>query len=378
MKVLHFIETLGCGGAEQLLVTLLPELQRLGVGAEVAVLRPPLDLKKDLEDAGIRVTVLPPHHKWNLPAHASNISRVAANVSADIIHAHLYFPTVCTALAKTTGKTEAGTCTTIHNLGYGGANRRTIKLAARRWIERQLVPRGIDSVFAVSGAVAKLYQTALDVGQVDIHHNPINLAHVRQFASPDIEPRQKRLITIPGRLVHEKGHVDFLEALQNLPAGDLEQLDVQFAGDGPMRPELEAEIERRDLLGIVRILGALPHEVMLGEMAKSDLVVVPSRFEGFGLVALEALALGSPIIATTSGGLPEVIEQAGLLVEPGRPDQLSEAIARLINDDALRAELSTRASARADQGFDVESAALRLIASYEKMLPAKDRSAQGG
>ena len=126
MKVLHIIETLARGGAERLLVMLLPELARQGHEVAVAVRSAPYDLQPELEAAGVPVIRLPKRHRWNLIAGARDIAR--ALPEADILHAHLYFPAVNTALARLFDLTRARTFVTFHNLAYAGANRDGVTL----------------------------------------------------------------------------------------------------------------------------------------------------------------------------------------------------------------------------------------------------------
>lgn len=136
MRILHVIDTLGRGGAERLLVILLPELVRRGHDVAVAVRGAPYDLQPELEVAGVPVIRLPKRHRWNLIAGARDIAR--AMPGADILHAHLYFPAVTTALARLLGLTRARTCVTLHNLAYAGANRDGVTLRFRKALARRL------------------------------------------------------------------------------------------------------------------------------------------------------------------------------------------------------------------------------------------------
>ena len=162
--VLHVIETLSRGGAERLLVVVLPELARQGMRAEVVVLRGPLDLQAELKAEGISVHVLPKRGKWALLGAARDLARLAKKRKADILHAHLYFPTLITALTKVLHLFNGVTHASFHNLAYGGANKRTWKLSLRQKIAKFLVLRGIDQPQGVSQASAALR----------FNHTPIN------------------------------------------------------------------------------------------------------------------------------------------------------------------------------------------------------------
>lgn len=120
MKALHVIESLGLGGAEQLLVTLLPELARQGCGVCVAVRGGAMDLEPALILAGVPLRLLPVRHRWRLVACARDIARIARAERATVIHAHLYFPAIAVALLRLLRLHPARTCVTFHNLAYGG------------------------------------------------------------------------------------------------------------------------------------------------------------------------------------------------------------------------------------------------------------------
>jgi glycosyltransferase involved in cell wall biosynthesis len=171
-------------------------------------------------------------------------------------------------------------------------------------------------------------------------------------------------LVFAGRLVPEKGLgllIDSLPALlERAPAATL-----TVAGDGPLRRDLETRVRGLGLESCVTFVGEQqPHEVTAlidGAMA----VVVPSRVEGFGLVALEAALRGRPVVATRAGGLPEVVRDGatGLLVAPGDAGALASAVARLIGDPALAARLGAAARVHARATFDWD----RHVGLYEEL-----------
>lgn len=358
--VLHVIETLGPGGAERVLVTLLPELMRQGVTAEVAVQRGAMQLKPDLEAAGIVVHVLPKRHKWNLIACAWDLSRLAKDRGAAVIHAHLYFPTIMTAVARLTRLYRGATFASFHNLAYGGANAETWKLKAYKWIARRLVHRGIDQPQGVSAACAAHYAHHYGLSDVQVLHNAIDMTEVDRVSAAVGDA-----IVLPGRLVREKGHQDLIDALKAL---DGPCPPVIFAGDGPLRSQLEANIQAANLP--VTMTGLLTHADILDVIASARLVIIPSRYEGFGLTALEAMALGRPVIATTVGGLVEVLGDVGRLVPPADPDALKTAIEGTLKDADWCQHQEQIGKARAS-AFAVPAIVAKQIALYQRCITAK-------
>ncbi|WP_182482331.1 glycosyltransferase family 4 protein [Henriciella barbarensis] len=371
--IIHVIETLGRGGAETLLTIVLPELKRRGHDVSVFVLKPPFDLKPQLEAAGIPVHVLPPHRKWNVVAGARNIASKAEELDCDIIHAHLYFPTVYTALSRLRGMTRARTCVTFHNLAYApGANKAGVGLWARRQLLARLVPPGFDYKLAISGPVASHYQDALRLADTSISvlHNPVDLNAVDRVSSAlsggDTDNRSSVHLVLPGRLVHEKGHCDFLDALCSLRTAGL-PFKATLAGDGPMRGEIEARITANRLEDRTSITGWLTHRELLTTVATADIVVIPSRFEGFGLTALEAMSLSKPVIASKAGGLPELMGDTGRLVPIGDKGALTDAILEIADDPVLRGAMGRAARSRAEAHFSLPTIASELIEIYESL-----------
>ena len=103
-------------------------------------------------------------------------------------------------------------------------------------------------------------------------------------------------------------------------------------------------------------------------MATADIVVIPSRFEGFGLTALEAMSLAKPVIASTAGGLPEVMGKTGRLVPVGDADAIAGAILDLADNPDLREDMGRAARARGEEAFSLPAIASQLSQIYETLV----------
>ena len=170
-----------------------------------------------------------------------------------------------------------------------------------------------------------------------------------------LAPAGEQLVLLAGRLVHEKGFDLALEALASLlpqsagngdSDGDRRAVRFVVAGAGPAEDALHAQARRLGLDPHGRFLGWVDDETLHALHRVCDVCVVPSRYEPFGIVALEAMALGCPCIVADTGGLREIIpgdESAGLRVPREDQAALGAAIIRLLDDDALRARISGRA-----------------------------------
>ena len=169
--------------------------------------------------------------------------------------------------------------------------------------------------------------------------------------------------TIVGRLVEIKGHDILLAAV-----AEVQELELEIVGDGLLRGELEAEVARRSLGDRVRFLGRVAPAGPA--MERAAVVVVPSRGEGFGMVALEAMERGRAVIASRVGGLPEIVAEGetGLLVPPNDPAALAAALRELAADPARVAAMGAAGRRRAVTEFTQVRCTDRTAALYEALL----------
>ena len=170
-----------------------------------------------------------------------------------------------------------------------------------------------------------------------------------------------RLVSV-GRLSAEKGYFGLIEALKSLPEG-LPKFAVEIVGDGPVREQLIAEIERANLSVDINLLGALPEAETLEVIASCDFLVLPSLMEGLPVVLIEARGLGKPVVATKIAGIPELVDDGenGVLVEPTNWMQLSRAIELMVGNDDERMRMARNASASFPAEFDIDVAAKKLL-----------------
>ena len=142
-----------------------------------------------------------------------------------------------------------------------------------------------------------------------------------------------------------------------------------IVGDGSQRAELERQAQNLALGQGVTFTGALSQSDVRQWMQRARLLVLPSIEEGLGVVLLEALACGTPVVASRVGGIPDIVTPAvGRLVAPGDPGQLAEAVCALLGDPPAWAEMSGRARERIVAEYDSERIAGRHIALYRSML----------
>lgn len=170
-------------------------------------------------------------------------------------------------------------------------------------------------------------------------------------------------VVIVGRLVEIKGHDTLLAAVAEVP-----ELELEIVGDGPLRGEIEAMVARLRLGDRVRLLGRVASAGPA--MERASVVLVPSRGEGFGMVALEAMERGRAVIASRVGGLPEIVAEGetGLLVPPDDPGALAAALRDLLADPARVASFGAAGRHRAVEVFAQERCTARTAELYDAVL----------
>ena len=177
---------------------------------------------------------------------------------------------------------------------------------------------------------------------------------------PEPERGSRPLLAFAGRMTAPKALGVALEAVAQVP-----EVDLALAGDGDDRAALEARAHELGLDSRVRFLGSLPRDQVLALFRSADAALLSSAWENFPHTLVEALAVGTPAIATNVGGVPEIVTDGenGLLVPPGDPAALAGAIRRLLSDDELRARLSAAAAPSAER-FSPE----RIYGQLEEIL----------
>ena len=259
-----------------------------------------------------------------LPAFMVAFARAARRAAhdADVVHAH-WIPSGFAALA--TGKPFV--------LQVWGTD---VELARRaRWLARPVMRRAK----AVIAASSYLAAEATALGAHDVRVIPNGVEIPEQVGEPAEPPH----VLFVGRLSEEKGSLEFLDATEGMPR--------VIVGDGPLRHRVPEAI------------GFVPHAELGPYYERAAIVCCPSRREGYGVVAREAMAYARPVVATRVGGLPDAVEDGvtGLLVERV---ELRSAIERLLGDTELRIRLGAAARERARAAYSWAAAVAALTAAY--------------
>jgi glycosyltransferase involved in cell wall biosynthesis len=222
-----------------------------------------------------------------------------------------------------------------------------VELARRtRWVSRRLLRRA-RLVLCPSDALAAEART---LGAKRVRVVPSGVAVPVHVPPPEDPPH----VLFVGRLSEEKGVAELLEATAGIPR--------VIVGDGPLRAQVPEAV------------GFVPPGELGPYFERASVVVCPSRREGYGVVAREAMAYGRPVVASAVGGLVNAVEHGvtGLLVPPRDPGALRVALERLLADPELRGRLGGAARERASERFSSAAATRAALAAYQAALSPSD------
>jgi glycosyltransferase involved in cell wall biosynthesis len=266
-----------------------------------------------------------------LPLFLLSYARAARRAArgADLVHAH-WLPSALPALA-----TRKPFVVQLWGSDVGLARRFS-------WIARRLLPRAA----LVLCPSRELAQEACELGGREVLLVPPGVAVPDRVGEPQEPPH----VLYVGRLADEKGVEELLEATQGMPR--------VIVGDGPLRQK------------IADAVGFVPPDELGRYYERAAVVVCPSRREGYGVAAREAMAHGRPVVASAVGGLVDAVEDGvtGLLVPPRDPAALRSALERLLGDAELRRRYGEAARDRAREAFSWEAATSATIAAYRRVL----------
>lgn len=283
---------------------------------------------------------------------------VAAGVEFDLIDAHYLYPdgVAATWLGRHFGKPVVIT-----------ARGSDVTQLPDYPVPRRLIQRAMAEADALISVSAGLKEAMVGLGapaeKVTVLRNGVDL---RVFRPVDREVARRALgvagkvLLSVGHLIERKGHHRVIEALQELPGWTL-----LIAGEGPERERLHALAVRTGVEGRVRLLGARPHDELAALYSAADALVLASSREGWANVLLEAMACGTPVVASPIPGNPEVVRApaAGVIMPENTPHGVVAGVRAL--EAAAPAREATRAYA---EGFGWEETSAGQLAVFRRVL----------
>ena len=234
---------------------------------------------------------------------------------------------------------------------------------------QHLVARSMDRVITVSNSSAEETRSAFGVNpeKMRVVYNGIDTDMFR--ARENVKKEPNSLIVVANTRDRKKGIIYLLRALQLLK-GDV---DVKLTIVNKINPDDEWALDLTRGYGIedmVTSTGHITTEELARRYSASEIAFTPSIYEGFGLPPAEAMSCGVPVVATTAGALPEVVEDGvtGILVPPADAPALAAAIKRLVGDEELRGRMGEKGKERVRRCFSWERAAKEVVEIYKEVI----------
>ncbi len=367
VRLLFVTNALNAGGAEQFIALHLAHIDRSRYDVSVAMLHAPAgaSIEDQVRKLDVPISDLREGKRPD-PRVVPRLVRLLREQRVDLLQSHVAYSNVIARIAARLARVPVVTTeqTTAGNLGRRGLDK----------ITRLTLPLSTGAAFISEGVKAsfltgrerllprhlRVIPNGIDIGAVQRAVLDKQAACALLGVSP--EPV---IVGCAGRLVPVKGHTYLLRAFQKLApqiGATLPDARLVLLGGGALEQPLREEAASLGIADRVVFAGHRPDVHRL--LGAFDVFAMPSLQEGLGLAALEAAAAGIPIVASRTGGLPEIIEHevTGLLVPPTDVDQLAASLARVLRDPAFGRQMAERGKAHV-QKFAIESA----VAAYDEL-----------
>ena len=347
LHIVHILPTLNIGGAERAVVNLIAASDPKRFRYSVIILFNHRPLEKELTARGVTVHLVEKTSLigWGLRA---KLRAKLAELKPDLVHTHLFSPDVWGRLAA--HDVGIPVLTTEHNINTAdGYIKNTL---------RQLLRDYSDQYVACSESVKKYVVLTYGITK-PLTVIPWGIPLQPFLNIPPVVLKQPLRLMILGRLFPQKGQDIVLEALAQLKNLTWQ---LELVGDGPRKDDLVRLVETYQLTDRVRFSPATLD--VPTAFSRADVVIIPSRWEGLGIVAMEALAAGRIVIASAVGGLREVIthDETGLLVAPRAAD-VAQVLKQVIEGPATFRHLGEQGRQYAKEHFALETE----VSAYESL-----------
>ncbi len=307
-----------------------------------------------------------------LRAVIGHVRRTYRDWPFDLVHAHMLVPDGWAAAS-------AGHAVGVPVIATAHGSADVLRTPNRSAAWRRTVVESItelDQIIAVSHAVARavcdLARPRHGVRVIPNGADPARFADVDRASARQVLglPDDRPIALFVGHLTDLKGISDLVDAVGITAADAGVRPLLAIVGDGPLRPALEERVAELGLGDSVRFVGKVPHDDVGTWMGACDVVVLPSLSEGLPTVICEAMVAGRAVIATTIGGIPELVEDGvtGRLVAPADAPALADALRALLGSDGRASAMGELAAARAKDRLTWGAVAQQIESVYRDVL----------
>jgi len=304
-----------------------------------------------------------------------HVSRFLSKIDFDVIHTHeIYYPhsiqSLC--LARKKGKVFG---VTQHRYycprGLSGSFLTTYYYTLARKIFDLC-----DFVFATSRSAADFLRDLGVRKEVHLLPNSIDVKIFKPITKKNLKEKlglqNRRVLLYIGRMHKEKGLKYLIEAFEIIKRTYPDSVLV-LVGKGPDKENIMFQAKRLGLREGILLIEYFPHDRLFELYNLCDVLVLPSLVEPFGMVLIEAMACGQPVVGSNVGGISDIIDDGenGFLVEPRRSDQLAEKISVLLSDEKLRRKFGNRGRKKVEDNYSYQVVAKKALSVYERALERK-------
>lgn len=363
IKILYVITSLGLGGAEKLLLSYLNKLDNNKYSFYVCCLRDkPDDLSSEILKYA-EIINLKIKNKFN-PSVVYKVLKVIKRVQPDIIHSHLFQPRIFTTIAHI-----------LYKRGVLITHKHSVVNPKKHHIFLILEMISIffnKKVIAISQSVKRSLSKYEFIPQKKIFvlSNCVDFEKFNMASTLHSEITDKKfIIGTVGRIEKVKG-INYLILAMKIILKKYPNATLEIIGEGSELNELKSQTKKINISNSVIFFGKLANTIP--NYSRMNVFVLPSVLEGFGLVLLEAMAAGVPVVATNVDGIKEVVVngESGILVPPKNPEAIADAVINIIEHPKLAASLVDGGIKRAKL-FDIQEHLMKLDSLYTSLLGAE-------
>ena len=361
MNILLVITGLGMGGAETQTVSLADQFAARGHNVTIAyILKPAIVLPRSEK---VKVFWLEGEKSaFSMAKAYVNLAKIINQFKPDVVHSHMFHANILSRLARLISRVPRLICT-AHNTNEGGK----LRMLAYR------VTHALGDEFTnVSQEAVEAFEhkKAAPVGHMLSTHNGIDTQRLsfnpvaRQQLRSELDIQQSKVFIAIGRFHEQKDYPNLLDAFSKFCRGQSSS-HLLIVGDGELRPQIEQQIKNLGLQDKVSLLGIRKDVPEL--LSASDIFVLSSAWEGFGLVVAEAMAAERITIATNCGGVAEVMGGYGFLIPPRDSVALADSMQQSVDlSDAAASESGSKSRQHIIEKFGLDSVVDRWLKIYTK------------
>lgn len=342
--VLHILNTGSYSGAENVVITIIEAFKKYGYDTDFVYVSLDGSIRDVLQEHNIKFEPIS-------GMCVSEIKRVIKKYSPDILHAHDFTASIICSVAS--GKTPV--ISHIHN------NSPWIKTYCINSFIYGLSCLKYKHILGVSASVFDEYVFGKCIQKkTEVVGNPIDISKIQRLAKK-AENIEAFDVVFLGRLTEQKDPLRFIDIIAKTRE-TLPQISAVMVGDGEMREKVLQKIKDLDLSNNITLKGFISNPY--GILNNSKMLCIPSRWEGFGLVAVEALALGKPVLASPVGGLPGIVtDKCGALLSSNA--EFTDKIVKLCNNEEYYIAKSEQSLCRASELDNIEKYITAISKMYE-------------